>query len=98
MLKRNVPQRNPETIEELIEVFHLECQNFSQELGFNIFSSLYNRIDLLIESTVKGVKKSIIGISNDMIILFLTFFKVAFFHSSLVFVISINNKKSYIRN
>ena len=50
MLKRNVPQRNPETIEELIEVFHLKCQNFSQETGFNIFSSLYNRIDLLIES------------------------------------------------
>jgi len=50
ILKRNVAKRNPETTEDLIEAIHLECRNFSQESGFNIFSSIYDRIDLLIES------------------------------------------------
>ena len=40
ILKRNVDKRKSET----------ECQNSSQESGFNIFSSIYDRIDLLIES------------------------------------------------
>ena len=48
--------------------------------------------------TVKGVKKPIIGNSNDIIILFLVFFIVAFFHSSMEFIFSINNKKLYMSN
>ena len=41
--------------------------------------------------TVKGVKKYIIGNSNDLIILFFIFLIIEFFHSNMEFKFYINN-------
>jgi len=50
LLKKQVAKRNPETIEDLENAIHLECQGFSSDVVSNTVSSIYNRIDLLIES------------------------------------------------
>jgi len=49
IMKRNVSKRNPQNIQELIEAIHNECENFSQTTVSNIFHSIYNRVDQLIE-------------------------------------------------
>jgi len=50
LLKKQVAKRNPETIEDLENAIHLECQGFSSDVVSNTFSSIDNRIDLSIES------------------------------------------------
>ena len=50
ILKRKVSKRNPQNIEELIQAIHTECENFSQDTISNIFYSIYDRINKLIES------------------------------------------------
>ena len=50
LLKKQVAKRNPEIIEDLENAIHLKCQGFSSDVVSNTVSSIYNRIDLLIES------------------------------------------------
>ena len=50
LLKKQVAKRNPEIIEDLENAIHLECHDFSSDVVSNTISSIYNRIDLLIES------------------------------------------------
>lgn len=56
LLKRNVVQKNPESIEELISSINTCWKQFDKKIIFSIFSSIYKRIDMVIESEGDVIK------------------------------------------
>jgi hypothetical protein len=48
-LKADVSQKNPHTIEELIYYIYAGWKNLKQSAVSTIFSSIYKRVELLIE-------------------------------------------------